>query len=153
MKRVNILLLAVTAFALGFGVNNAAMSDAAASEIAVVNVQSIVSQSGQVKALKAQSEAKAKELQKWINVVRTDIQKQQTPEGKEKLTKKYDAELQKKQEANRKEYAQKLQAIEKSISGTIAEQAKLKGYDLVLTNSVVLYGGDDITEAIAKVVK
>ena len=153
MKNTNVLLLVIAAFGLGFGINNAAMSDIAGQKVAVVNVQAVVNQSAQVKNLKAQSEAKAKELQKWISVVQADINKQQSQAGKEKLAKKYDAELQKKQADSRKDYAQKLQAIEKSISNTIVEQAKLKGYNLVLTSNVVLYGGDDITEAISKAVK
>ena len=153
MKNTTVLLLVIAAFGIGFGINNAAVSDVAMQKVAVVNVQAVVNQSAQVKTLKAQSEAKAKDLQKWISVVQADINKQQTQEGKAKLAKKYEAELQKKQNDNRKEYSQKLQTIEKSISDTIVEQAKSKGYGLVLTNSVVLYGGDDITDIVAKAVK
>ena len=40
-----------------------------------------------------------------------------------------------------------------SISSTIAAQAKAKGYDIVLAKSTVLYGGEDITAEIAKIVK
>ena len=62
-------------------------------------------------------------------------------------------QLKAKQEANAKAYNTKLEAIDKSIKATIAQQAKIMGYDLVLTKGVVLYGGDDITETILKVVK
>ena len=47
----------------------------------------------------------------------------------------------------------KLQAIDKSITATIAQEAKAQNYNLVLSKSSVLYGGDDITASIAKNVK
>ena len=65
----------------------------------------------------------------------------------------YDAEFAKKKEAIAKNYQTKLQEIDKSITATIASQAKLKGYDMVITKGTVLYGGDDITQDIIKVVK
>lgn len=67
--------------------------------------------------------------------------------------KKYNEDLAKKKEANAKEYTAKLAAIDKNISSTIAEQAKIKGYTLVLSKSSVLYGGEDITSEISKIVK
>jgi len=103
--------------------------------------------------LKDEQTKKAQELQKWLEVVRADIAKQSTKEGKDKLTKKYDAELAKKKEANTQEYTKKLAEIDASITSTIVNQAKAKGYNLVLTKSTVLYGGDDITAEIKKVVK
>ena len=52
------------------------------------------------------------------------------------------------------EYAQKLQAIDKSISAVIAQQAKANGYKLVVAKSVVLYSeGTDITNDVMKAVK
>ena len=92
-------------------------------------------------------------LQKWLNNARTDVAKQSTDENKQKLAKKYDAEFAKKQEAIKKNYATKLQAIDKSITATIAQEAKAQNYNLVLSKGSVLYGGDDITASIAKVVK
>ena len=37
-------------------------------------------------------------------------------------------------------------------SNQIASQAKLNNYDIVLAKGVVLYGGDDITEAVKQAV-
>ena len=126
----------------------------AETKVAVIDIQAVVNKSAQVQALKKENQAKAKELQKWIETCRADIAKQQTQEGKDKLTKKYDADLKKKQEANRKAYKEKLQAIDKSITETIINEAKSKGYTLVLTKQgAVLYGGDDITESVKKIVK
>ena len=121
--------------------------------VAIVDVPTVVAKSGQVKALKKEQEAKMAELQKWLESARADVDKQQTKEGKEKLVKKYDAEFAKKQEAIRKNYAEKLQAINNSISATIAAEAKAKNYDLVLPKGNVLFGGEDITTAVSKAVK
>ena len=86
------------------------------------------------------------ELQKWLQTVKADVDKQSTKEGKEKLIKKYDAEFAKKQDAIRTNYAKKLQAIDKSISDVIEQERKAQGYDIVLTKGVVLSGGTDITK-------
>ena len=85
--------------------------------------------------------------------VNEDVAKQKTDEGKQKLTNKYNGEFAKKKEAIAKDYASRLQVVEKSISDTIEQQAKLKGYDMVLPKGMVLYGGDDITADVAKAVK
>ena len=50
-------------------------------------------------------------------------------------------------------YKAKLEAIDKTISSAINNYAKTNGYDLVLVKGAVLYGGEDITEAVSKVVK
>lgn len=131
----------------------AATALADVQKIAVVDVQAVVSKSAQVKALRKEREAKSQELVKFINNAGADIKKQTDPKKKEELAKKYEKELNAKKEANAKAYKTKLQAIDKSISDTITSQAKVMGYDMVLTKGVVLYGGDDITEAVSKVVK
>ena len=150
-KQITTLTIAAVAFISGLGINNFAMSDVPANyKIAIVDVNAVVQKSAQVQALKKEQQEKLQELQKWLE---TDVQKQSTKEGKEKLVKKYDAEFAKKQEAIKKNYATKLQAIDKSISATIAAEAKAKNYNLVLSKGVVLYGGEDITASISKIVK
>ena len=144
-------ILTATILLITLGISNFAMAD---TKIAVVDLQALVNKSSQVQALKKDNEAKAKNLQKWLATVKADIQKQKTQEGKEKLMKKYEEELTKKQETIKKEYAQKLQAIDKSIAETIVNEAKAKGYDLVITkHGDVLYGGLDITKDLMKSVK
>ena len=152
MKKTSLTLFAITAIAVGFGVSNIAMSDIT-QKIAVVDVPAVVASSQQVQNLKKENEQKIKDLQKWIDVAKADVEKQQTQEGKEKLIKKYDSDFATKREALQKAYNQKLQAIDKSISSTIEKFATTKGYGLVLSKGVVLYGGDDITAEIQKTVK
>ena len=125
----------------------------AEQKIAVVDVQAVVAQSQQVKALKQEQAKKIQDLEKWLKTVNEDVAKQKTDDGKKKLTEKYNAEFAKKKEAIAKDYQARLQTIDKSISDTIAQQAKAKGYDIVISKGMVLYGGDDITADVTKVVK
>ena len=125
----------------------------AEQKIAVVDVQAVVSQSAQVQALKKEQRAKMLDLEKWLKTAQADVEKQKTEEGKEKLLKKYNAEFAKKKEVIAKDYAARLQAVDKSITDTISTQARLKGYDMVISKGVVVFGGDDITADVQKVVK
>ena len=145
-------LLITTLLLAALGTAGAAM--AATTRIAVVDIQAVVSKSAQVQALKKEQQTKLQELEKWLKVVQTDVEKQKTQEGKEKLLKKYNSDFEKKKAEIAKNYQTKLQAIDKSISETIANEAKIKGYDLVITKQGgVLYGGIDITNDLAKIVK
>ena len=145
MKKV--LSLTLMALILGSGIA------IAEQRIAVVDVQAVVSKSAQVQALKKEQQAKMQDLEKWLKTAQTDVEKQQTKEGKEKLLKKYNAEFAKKKEAIAKDYAARLQAVDKSITETISTTAKTKGYNMVISKGVVVYGGDDITADVQKVVK
>ena len=148
-------LFAVAAFVIGLGFANVAMAEDAqvAPKYAVVDVQKVVANSKQVKALKVEQEKQAKELAKWIETAKADVDKQKTDADREKVAKKYDAQLVKKREASAENYAKKLTAIDDSISAEIAKTAKANGYDMVFSKSTVLYGGDDLTDVIIKAVK
>ena len=93
------------------------------------------------------------DLEKWLKTAQADVEKQKTQDGKDKLLKKYNAEFAKKKEALAKDYASRLQAVDKSITETISTTAKTKGYNMVISKGVVVYGGDDITADVQKVVK
>lgn len=151
MRKLNTLLIA-TAFVVGMGFNTFVMSNTP-SKIAVVDVNKVVSSSSQIMALKKEQDLKTEELQKWVTRARADVERQKTKESKEKLAKKYDADLVKKQEALQKNYTDKLKSIDKDISGVIAKEAQEKGYDIVISKGVVLYGGEDITTRISKLIK
>lgn len=146
MKR---MILAI-AIVLGLASINTAFAE---SKIAVVDVQAVVSKSAQVQALKKEQQTKIQDLEKWLKTAQTDVEKQKTQEGKEKLLKKYNTEFAKKKEAIAKDYQARLQAVDKSITETISATARAKGYNMVISKGVVVFGGDDITADVAKVVK
>ncbi len=144
--------LGLSAFVIGMSVNNYAISDVT-NNIAVVDVQKVVASSAQVKALKADREAKIKDLASFVQTARTNVAKEKNAEKKKALEAKYNKELNTKRDAIQKDYAKKLANIDKSISATIAQKAKAANYSMVIAKGVVLYGGQDITNEIAKVVK
>lgn len=144
--------LGLSAFIIGMSVNNYAMSDVT-NRIAVVDVQKVVASSAQVKALKADREAKLKDLATFVQTARTNVSKEKDANKKKALEAKYNKELNAKRNAIQKDYTNKLTNIDKSISATIAQKAKAANYSMVLAKGVVLYGGEDITAEIQKVVK
>lgn len=138
---------------LSFLVLISPLAQADVKKIAVVDVQKVVNKSAQVQALKKEQETKSKELSAFIKKAGEEIQKEKDAKKKKALMDKYDKQLKTKQDTNIKTYKTKLETIDKNINATIIQQAKNLGYDMVLTKGVVLYGGDDITEAVLKVVK
>lgn len=135
---------------LGF---SAQCAEAVEQKIAVIDIQKVVAASSQVKALTASQEANAKSLAAFVKNAQADINKQKDDKVKQELAKKYEKQLAEKREALAKDYAAKLKVVDKSVNDKIAQKAREMGYTLVLPKKTVLYGGDDITEAIIKVVK
>ena len=121
--------------------------------VAIVDVPQVVAASSQVQNLKKEQQAKADEIIKFIEKARKDVASITDADKKKAAEEKYTKELQAKKQKMDTEYAEKLKAIDASISKKIAEQAKLKGYDIVLSKGIVLFGGDDITNEIIKAVK
>lgn len=141
------LSLVLTALILGTGVVMAEQ------RIAVVDVSAVVAKSAQVQALKKEQQTKMQDLEKWLKTAQADVEKQKTQEGKDKLLKKYNADFAKKKETIAKDYQARLQAVDKSITETISTTARAKGYNMVISKGVVVFGGDDITADVQKVVK
>ena len=122
-----------------------------AQKIAVVDIQKVVAASSQVKALKASQDAKNKELTAFIKNAQADVNKQTDAKKKKSLAESY--EKQQKREANVKEYTTKLKAADANITAQIGKKATELGYTMVLPKSAVVWGGDDITDTILKVIK
>ena len=151
---LKILSVVLVAFGLGLVASNYAMSDVPANfKVAVVDVQKVVANSSQVKALKDEQKKKGQELAKFIETAKNNITKETDEKKKKALEEKYNKEFQSKREAIAKNYETKLLAIDKNISNVIDENAKANGYNLVLAKGVVLSGGTDITAEITKAVK
>ena len=125
----------------------------AVDKVGIIDVQKVIAKSNQVQALKKEQEAKTKEIQQFIKKANNDINAQTDEKKKQELVKKYEKELSAKREANAKAYKTRLEAIDNAINTTINNYAKTNGYDLVIVKGAVLYGGEDITEAVSKVVK
>ena len=155
MKNIlKFLSISIVAFSLGIVASNYAMSDVPSNyKVAVVDVQKVVANSAQVKALKDEQKKKGQELSKFIDTAKAAITKETDDKKRKALEEKYNKEFQAKREAIAKNYETKLLAIDKNISTVIDKNAKANGYDLVLAKGVVLSGGTDITEEITKAIK
>lgn len=151
-NKIKILAVGLLTFASGIAFSNFAMSDVP-SKIAVVDVQEVVNSSSQVQALKKEQQAKMKEVVSFVEKARKEVAATTDVKKKQALEEKYNKELNTKKTAMDKNYADKLTAIDNTISKQIEAQAKAGGYDIVLAKGVVLYGGSDITDAVKKAVK
>lgn len=122
-------------------------------EIAVVDLQKLVSASSQVKALKQEHNKKIAELDKIIVNARGEIANEKDSAKILLLEDKYLKEFNSKKETLEKEYNNKLENIEKNIKSEISKKAQKDGYKYIFAKSVVLYGGKDITSELIGNVK
>lgn len=152
MKKSLGLFAATVAILAGMAFGSASMA-AEGFNVAVVDVPQVVGASKQVQNLKKEQQAKAEELVKFIEKARKDVAGITDANKKKTAEEKYTKELQQKREKMEVEYATKLKQIDVSISQQIEAAAKTKGYDMVLSKGIVLFGGDDITSDLIKVVK
>ncbi len=125
--------------------NNFVFAD---ENIAVVDLQKIVSNSSQVKQLKQEHARKIDELDKIIVNARGEISNEKDPAKVLLLEDKYMKEFNAKREALERDYSSRLANIEKNIKNEIAQKAQKDKYDYVFAKSVLLYGGKDITNEI-----
>lgn len=123
------------------------------NQVAVVDVMALVGKSAQVQALKAEQEAKAAELSAWLQEAQAKVNNEEDQAQKEVLLKQYSEEFAAKREDIRQQYNKKLQALDNNITQLIVNEAKKKGYKLVVAKAYALYGATDITEELAKVIK
>jgi len=152
-KSLLTLVLCSFAFGLGFGFNNIAFSNVAASKVAYVDVTKLLSAS---KALKSAEDARTKQTQemlKWYDSASADIQKQKTKEGKVALIKKYEAQLTQKKKTIKESYIKKVNEVDKQLDVAISTKAKAMGYDLVFRKDSLIFGGTDITAQVLPSVK
>ena len=131
----------------------ATCSTFAADNIAVVDLQKIVSNSSQIKQLKQEHSKKMAELDKIIVNARGEIANEKDPAKVLLLEDKYMKEFNTKKESLEKDYNTRLSAIEKNIKNEITKKAEKDSYDYVFAKSVVLYGGKDITGELLNSIK
>ncbi len=151
-KKFHVAVIVALAFGLGYSVNNIAISDTT-PKVAVVDTTKIVANSSAVKNLKAEQEKKIKAMQATIDKARAEISKETDPAKIAKLEEKYRNEINRQKLALDTEYNTKLTQIDAEIKNSVVEKAKSMNYNLVLPKNIVFFGGDDITDIIAKDIK
>lgn len=151
-KKFHIAVIVALAFGLGYSVNNIAVSDTT-PKVAVVDATKIVANSSAVKNLRAEQEKKMKEMQSTIEKARAEISKETDSNKIAQLQEKYRTQINQQKIALDTDYNKKLNQIDSDIRNTVVEKAKSMNYDLVLPKNIVFFGGDDITDVIAKDIK
>lgn len=156
MKRnFKTLTLVIGSILIGAAFNPIAMSASTyfPVKIAIVDIPAVVASSGDVNKLKETQKGKIEELKDFVKKAKADVEATKDADKKKKLEDGYNKELNERKNKIDKDYTSALSAIEKSISGIIAQKAKENNYQIVLSKGVVLYGGDDLTAEIKKAVK
>ena len=123
------------------------------NNIAVVDVQAIVNASAQVRGLKEKQAIKVGELNVWLRNAQNEVNAEQDRERQQALLQKYNAEFALKKRDINIQYQEELKIICDNITKTVADEAKKKGFSIVIAKHIVVCGGVDITEEIAKIVK
>lgn len=153
-NKINFLSVALIAFAIGLSTNNFAMSGVPANfNVAIVDIQQLVSSSANVNALKEKQKKGQQDLVNFAKNAREDVAKVKDETKKKALEDKYNKQLNDMKNAMDEGYRKDLKEIDNNMTKVIQEQAKSKNYDLVLSKSIVLFGGTDITAEISKAVK
>ena len=92
-------------------------------------------------------------MQKTIDKAKIEISKEQDPIKIAQLEEKYRNEINKQKLALDTSYNNKLTAIDNKIKTAVVEKARSMNYNMVLPKNTVLFGGDDITEQVATIIK
>lgn len=116
------------------------------SQLGIINVQALVSQTPSVVALREEEMKKRGELQQWVNGVNQEIAAEADAAKKAELTQKYQAELNERQQKMQAEYVEKVQKIDAEILKLIENVAKKENVEYIFNTGSLLFGGKDLTQ-------
>ena len=147
-------LIVISAFIAGYSINSIAISNTTPEyKIAVVDIATILKNSKEINALKLEQEKQMQNMQATIDKAKAEISKEQDPVKVAQLEEKYRNEINKQKLALDTSYNNKLTAIDNKIKTAVVEKARSMNYNMVLPKNTVLFGGDDITEQVATIIK
>lgn len=153
-ENLKVVLISASVFVLGaMFTHQASYSIPTSYKVAVVDIQTIISESSQITAIKNEQQAKLKALTAFAEKANKEIQAEKDPNKQKVLESKYQKELATKKNIIQKDYQKKLDVVNKNLLVSINNHAKASGYDLVLSKGVVFFGGTDITNHILKSLK
>ena len=151
-KQILFISICIIAFVAGYSINSRAISDTG-YRVATVDVAQLINKSSEVSALKADQQKKLDAMKATVEKAQKEISNEKDPQKIVKLEEKYRNEINNQKMALDEEYNNKLKQIDTNIKNLIIVKAKGLQYNLVLPKSIVLFGGDDITQEVAKMVK
>ena len=153
-KKILATLIVIGSFVAGYSINSIAVSNTNPEyRIAVVDIQQIVANSKEITALKLDQQKQMQNMEATIEKARTEISKEKDPAKISQLEEKYRNEINKEKLALDKSYNDKLTAIDSKIKTAVVEKARSMNYKMVLPKNTVLFGGDDITDQVATILK
>lgn len=147
------LTVGAIAFIMGVSANYALSVTPVSFNIAVVDVQKVVSESSKVKSLKDEQKIKNQEIINFVESAKKEVAKETDKTKQKTLEDKYNKQLNDMKKSMDINYKKKLTDIDTNITEVIQKTAQDKGYNIVLAKTIVLYGGTDITKEIEKAVK
>lgn len=157
MKKSIITVAAILTLSVGVnGISFAAIpskSEKPVQRYAVVDVKKVVNSSKNVKELKAEREKQKEQVLNFVKESNAKVDAEKDSTKKEELKKKLNNDLKYMTNTFDKKYKEDLKKINDDISSDISKIGKVKNYDLILTTDAVLYGGQNITNELIKVVK
>lgn len=151
-KQIWFLVVCLVAFVIGYSINSKAISDTG-YRLAVVDVPVLISKSSEVTALKIEQQKKLDQIKATFEKAQNEISKETDPKKAKQLEEKYRNEINNQKIALDEEYNAKLKTIDANIKNIVITKAKGLQYNLVLPKNIVLFGGDDITAEVAKMIK
>lgn len=118
-----------------------------------VDVNKVVAASKAVEKANKERAAEKKKIIKFIEESANKMNKEEDEKKREEMKNQFDLDLTAKKSEMNKSYGEKLMKINNDINAELIKIAKDKDYQLILTKEAVLYGGDDLTQDLIKVVK
>lgn len=147
-------LIVIGAFIAGYSINSIAISNTNPEyKIAVVDIAAIIKNSKEINTLRLEQAKQMQNMQATIDKAKAEIAKEQDPAKIAQLEEKYRNEINKQKVALDTSYNNKLIAIDNKIKTAVVEKARSMNYNIVLPKNTVLFGGDDITEQVATIIK
>lgn len=151
-KQISFIAICLVAFVAGYSINSKAISDTG-YKVAVVNIPELINKSSEVSALKIDQQKKLDLMKTTFEKAQKEIENEKDPQKVKQLEEKYRNEINNQKLALDNEYNEKLKQIDTNIRNIVIAKAKGLQYNLVLPKNIVLFGGDDITQEVAKMVK
>ena len=143
------VIACVLFFFVGYGMNNTAISFPR-YKVAVVDIQSVMAKSPEIKTLRDSQNKQITELNTLISKAQNEILNEKDRQKALKMEEKYRNEIETKRNTIDEEYNKKIAQITAKIRDCISTEAKKSNYNLVLPTGMVISGGEDITQNVIK---
>lgn len=145
MSKIKLVITALAVLAVLFVLNITAVAE---QKIGLVDTAKILSTYDKAQAAQEELRNNQLELQKMIVNAREQLQKLESKKAKENLQQEFASKITKKNNAFKKTFTKKWDAVQNEVLATIKAVADRDGYTLIVEKQSVIAGGDDITDRV-----